>query len=158
MHISFVGKQHITISSSELFGKSTPVMSSVVKLVCQGYFSAGEALQASNYTSPFAPYREWGACKETGDSLHVLSWFSSRRFSWFCRTSLAFFVLGQITVLFSREYKWPVDVQYIRGGRDGSKPGAQWENSNNIFPFWSTANVQRTSWSSRGKGKQQGRQ
>lgn len=158
MRMSFVAKQHITISSSELFGKSTPLMSSVVNLVCQGYFSAGEALQALNYTSPFAPCGEWGTCKKRGDSLHVLSWFPRKRFSWFCRTSLAFFVLGQITTLFSHEYKWPVDVQCIRGGRDGAKPGAQWENSNNIFPFQSVVNVQRTSWSARGKGKQQGSQ
>jgi len=36
--ISFVGKQHVIISSSELFGKSTLLMFSVVKLVCQCCF------------------------------------------------------------------------------------------------------------------------
>lgn len=87
----FVGKQHRNISSTELFGKSTPVMFSVFKMVYQSYFQCWERHCRHEITEVHLPptENEMPARREE-IPCPTLSLFSSRKSSWCCRTSLAF--------------------------------------------------------------------
>lgn len=154
----FVGKQHRNVSSSELFGKSTPVMFSGFKMVHQCYFQCWRGTVDMKLQKSICPLQRMRCLQgERRSHCPPLSLFSSRKFSWCCRTSWHFlarannrsvFQWVQMTCGHAMNWEW----------RHGDKSGrAQWENSNNNFPFQSTASMWRTSQNTQGKGKQQGR-
>lgn len=73
-----------TISSSELFGKSTPPMSSVVKLMCQCYFQYWRGAVGFKLHKSICPLQRM-RCLQGLRRLVI-----QQKVQLFCRTSLAF--------------------------------------------------------------------
>lgn len=154
----FVGKQHRDVSSRELFGISTPLVFSLFKMVYQCYFQCWRGTVSMKFQKSICPLQRMRCLQgeRKSHSLHspcspAENVADAAELPWiFCARASNHSVFPWVQMTCGHAVNW----ECRHGGKSGR---AQWENSNNNFPFQSTANMQRTSQNTQGKGKQQGR-